>query len=70
MGWRLLLYRGSHPGCCLEGGVCGSVAPVFLGHCCVRPLAELRVSLRPGGLGQPCVSRWLWFVIDGWGVLG
>lgn len=45
-------------------------ACVFLGHRRVRPLAELRVSLRPGGLGQPCVSRWLWFVIDGWGVLG
>lgn len=45
-------------------------ACVFLGHCCVRALAELRVSLRPKGLGQPCASRWPWFVIDGWGVLG
>ena len=26
-GRRPLLYRGSHPGCCLEAGVRGSVAP-------------------------------------------
>ena len=63
--------QGESP-CLLPGGrVRGSVVPVSSWVIAVsRALAELRVSLRPKGLGQPCASRWPWFVIDGWGVLG